>query len=71
MNKIRISLLGFVFLATFFLPEQNFIYENFWSKANFWDVLPFTPSVYLYRFLYAVISTSIVELFIRFVKKYA
>lgn len=70
MNKIRISLLGFVFLATFFLPEPNFIYENFWSKANFWDALPFTPSIYLYKFLYAVISTGSIELGIRFIKKY-
>ena len=71
MNKIRMSLLSFVFLVAFFLPEPNFIYENFWIKADFWDVLPFTPSIYLYRFLYAVISTGIVELTIRFIKKYA
>ena len=71
MNKVRISMLVVFFLAGFFLPEPNFIYENFWSKAEFWDVLPFTPSIYLYRFLYAVISTGIVELTIRFIKKYA
>ena len=70
MNKIRISLLSFVFLVAFFLPEPNFIHENFWSKADFWNVLPFTPSIYLYRFLYAVISTGIIELLIRFTKKY-
>ena len=71
MNKIRMSLLSFVFLVAFFLPEPNIIYENFWSKADFWDVLPFTPSIYLYRFLYAVILTGIVELAIRLIKKYA
>ena len=65
------SLLSFVFLVAFFLPEPNFIYENFWIKADFWDVLPFTPSIYLYRFLYAVILTGIVELAIRLIKKYA
>ena len=70
MNKIRLSLLSFVFLAAFFLPEPNFIYENFWSKANFWDALPFTPSIYLYKFLYAFISTGIIELLIRFTKRY-
>jgi hypothetical protein len=58
-------------LVALFTPEPNFIYENFWSKAEFWDVLPFTPSVYLYRFLYAVITTGFVELLIRFIKKYA
>jgi len=71
MNKIRVSLLGFVFFSAFFLPEPNFIYENFWSKADFWDALPFTPSFWLYNFLYAVITTGFVELLIRFIKKYA
>ena len=71
MNKIRVSLLGFVFLSAFFLPEPNFIYENFWSRAEFWESLPFTPSYYLYRFLYAVFLTGLVELIIRFVKKHA
>jgi hypothetical protein len=71
MNKVRISILGFVFLVFFLLPEPNFIYENFCSKAEFWDALPFTPSYWLYRFLYAVFLTGFVELIIRFIKKYA
>ena len=72
MTKVRICVLTFVFLGSFLLPgEPNFIYENFWSKADFWDVLPFTPSFWLYKFLYAVITTGFVELFIRFIKKYA
>ena len=71
VNRIRISILAFTFLIGFLLPEPNFIYENFWSKAEFWDVLPFTPSYWLYRFLYAVFLAGLVELIIRFVKKYA
>ncbi len=71
MNKVRISILVFIFLVGFLLPEPNFIYENFWSKADFWDVLPFTPSYLLYRFLYAAFLTALVELIIRFVKKFA
>ena len=71
MNKVRISMLVVFFLIGFFLPEPNFIYENFWSKAEFWSVLPFTPSYYLYRFLYASVLTGLIELLIRFVKKYA
>ena len=70
MNKVRISILVFFFLCGLFLPEPNFIYENFWSKAEFWDVLPFTPSYWLYRLLYAVFLTGFVELIIRFIKKY-
>jgi hypothetical protein len=71
MNKVRISLLVLFFLIGFFLPEPNFIYENFWSKAEFWEVLPFTPSYLFYRFLYAVFLMGFVELGIRFIKKYA
>ena len=70
VNRIRISILAFTFLIGFLLPEPNFIYENFWSKAKFWDVLPFTPSYLLYRFLYASFLTGLVELAIRFVKKF-
>ena len=71
MSKVRISILVLFFLVGFFLPEPNFIYENFWSRAEFWEALPFTPSYYLYRFLYAASLTGLVELMIRFVKKYA
>ncbi len=70
MNKVRISILVFIFFVGYFAPEPNFIYENFWSKAEFWDVLPYTPSYLLYRFLYAVFLTGFIELIIRFVKKY-
>jgi hypothetical protein len=71
MNKTRISLLSFVFLVALFTPQPGFIFQNFWSRADFWEALPFTPSVGLYIFLYAVTVTGFVELFIRFVKKYA
>ena len=71
MNKVRISILIFFFLIGFFLPEPNFIFQNFWSRAEFWEALPFTPSYYLYRFLYAVFLMGFVELGIRFMKKYA
>ena len=71
MNKVRISILVFFFLVSFLLPEPLFIFQNFWSRAKFWEVLPFTVNVLLYKFLYAVIVTGFVELIIRFVKKYA
>jgi hypothetical protein len=71
MNKVRISILLFIFFVGYFAPEPNFIYENFWVEAEFWDILPFTPSYWLYRFLYAVSITGLIELVIRFIKKYA
>jgi hypothetical protein len=71
MNKVRISILGFVFLVFFLLPEPNFIFTNFWSRAEFWDLLPFVPNYLLFKFLYATIMTGFIEVGIRFIKKYA
>lgn len=71
MNKVRISILVFFFLISFLLPEPNFIFTNFWSGAEFWDVLPFVPNYLLFKFLYATITTGLIELGIRFIKKYA
>jgi hypothetical protein len=68
---VRVSILIVFFLIGFFLPEPNFIHQNFWSKAEFWNVLPFTPSYYLYRLLYATALTGLTELSIRFIKRYA
>jgi hypothetical protein len=71
MNKVRISILAFFFLVIFLLPEPNFIFQNFWSRAEFWEVLPFVPHYLLYKFLYATITTGFIELGIRLLKKYA
>jgi hypothetical protein len=70
MTKVRIALLGFVFLCAFFY-QPNWVYENFWSKADFYDSLPFTVTLLVFLTIYASISTVITELGIRFVKKYA
>jgi hypothetical protein len=70
MTKVRIALLGFVFLCGF-LYQPNWVYENFWSKADFYDSLPFTVPLLVFLTIYASVSTVITELGIRFVKKYA
>ena len=69
MTKVRISLLGFVFLIAFFY-QPNWVYENFWIKADFYDSLPFTVPYLIFLFIYAAITTVFAELVIRFVKKY-
>lgn len=71
MNKVRISIIVIVFLGGYFLQAPYFIYENFWGKAEFWSALPFTPSYWFYKVLYAVFLTGFVELIIRFIKKFA
>ena len=69
MTKVHISLLGFVFLSAFFY-QPNWVYENFWSKADFYDSLPFELPYLVFLLVYAGISTALAELGIRFIKKY-
>jgi hypothetical protein len=70
MTKVHISLLGLIFLGTFFF-QPNWVNENFWSKADFYDSIPFTVPFLVFLFVYASISTALAELGIRFVKRYA
>jgi hypothetical protein len=69
VTKVHISLLGFVFLSAFFY-QPNWVYENFWSKADFYDSLLFTVPYLVFLFIYAAITTALAELGIRFIKKY-
>lgn len=70
MTKTRIALLAFwVLVSIFFQP--NWVSDNFWYKADFWDALPFNFPYMGFILIYAVISTLLFDQFIRFVKKYA
>jgi hypothetical protein len=69
MNKIRVSLLVLVFLSAM-LYQPNWAYENFWSKADFYDSIPFTLPYLVFLLIYSVITTGLAELGIRFIKKY-
>jgi hypothetical protein len=70
MNKTRILILALTFLSAIYY-QPNWVYENFWSKANFYDSIPFTVPYLAFLFLYAAITTGLAELGIRFIKKYA
>jgi hypothetical protein len=70
MNKTHFSLLFGIFVISFFF-QPDWAYENLWSKADFYDSLPFTVPFLVFLTVYASISTTIAELGIRFVKRYA
>jgi hypothetical protein len=70
MNKTRVSLLATNFLVALVF-QPNWVYENFWSKADFYDSLPFHVPFLVFLLVYASISTFCAELLIRFIKKYA
>lgn len=70
MNKTRISLLVLTFLIAM-VYQPNWVYENFWSKADFYDSIPFTIPYLVFLVVYSSITTGLAELGIRFIKKYA
>ena len=70
MNKTRIALLVTTFLVAM-LYQPNWVYENFWSKADFYDSIPFSVPYLVFLLIYSVITTGLAELGIRFIKKYA
>ena len=70
MNKTRISLLVLTFLIAM-AYQPNWVYENFWSKADFYDSIPFTVPYLVFLVVYSSITTGLAELGIRFIKKYA
>ena len=69
MTKVHTSLLGLIFLIGF-LYQPKWVYENFWSKADFYDSIPFTVPFLVFLIIYAATTTALSELGIRFIKKY-
>ena len=70
MNKTRIALLATTFLVAM-LHQPNWVYENFWSKADFYGAIPFAVPFLAFLVIYSIITTALAELGIRFIKKFA
>jgi hypothetical protein len=70
LTKSRIALLSLCFLISVFV-QPNWVTDNFWYKADFWDALPFNFPYMGFILIYAAICTLLFDQFIRFVKKYA
>ena len=70
MNRIRIALLSLTFVSAF-IYQPMWVYENFWSKADFYESIPFDVPYFVFVLTYASITTAVAELVIRFIKKFA
>lgn len=70
MNLTRLSLLVTTFLSSM-IYQPNWAYENFWSKAAFYESVPFTVPFFVFLLIYALFATGFAEMGIRFIKKYA
>lgn len=69
MNKTRILILVTTFLIGLIrLPD--WVYNNFWN-IGFWKIFPFDFKYQYLIILYSIFLTVCVELFIRFIKKFA
>lgn len=69
MNKTRISLLVLIFLVAM-AYQPNWVYEDFWSKADFYDSISYKVPYLVFLFIFSSITTVLAELGIRFIKKY-
>ena len=69
MNKTHKATLLVVFVISFFI-QPNWFFENFWSKADFYNSLPFTVPYLAYSLVSAILGALVCEGVIKFVKKY-
>lgn len=64
MNKVRIAILVFTFLFAMVL-QPNWVLDNFWYKADFYDSIPFAVPFLAFMIIQAALTTALVELVIR------
>ena len=69
MNLTHKAILLVTCVVSFFI-QPHWFFENFWSKADFYDSLPFTVPYVAYSLVSAILGTLVCEAAIRFVKKY-
>ena len=50
--------------------QPNWIYENFWSKAEFYDSLPFEFPYFGFILVYSCLSTGLAFLLVKFTKRH-
>jgi hypothetical protein len=60
---------AFIFLFGF-IYQPNWVYENFWSKAEFYQSLPFQFPYFGYILIYSFLSTGLVFYLVKFVKRH-
>jgi len=58
-----IFLIGFIY-------QPNWVYENFWSKAEFYDSLSFEFPFAGFALIYAAVLTYSTSLFVNFAKRF-
>lgn len=60
---------AFVFLVGL-IYQPNWVYNNFWFKADFYDDIPFQVPYLVFQIVYSLMNTIFVFYLVKFVKKY-
>ena len=68
----RLTLIQAVFYSLVFISgflfQPNWVYDNFWAKADFYDSIPFDVPYFVFQLIYSTLLTPLVWAFVKFAK---
>jgi len=74
INLKKVNVNQLVFLSLIFalglIYQPNWAYENFWSRADFYDSLPFAVPFIIFQSVFASAQTGFAWICIKLIKKY-
>lgn len=53
-----------------FIYQPNWVYDNFWAKADFYNSIPFTVPYLAYLLIYALLNCTFWYVCVKLAKKY-
>ena len=67
---VKQSIFYVVIFLTGFIYQPNWVYENLWSRAGFYDSLPFDFPYFGFLIIYSSLLTAFTILIVKIVKKF-
>ena len=67
---VKQSIFYVVIFLTGFIYQPNWVYENFWSKAGFYDSLPFDFPYTGFLLIYSSLLTALMAISVKLIKKF-
>lgn len=65
----QIIFFAFIFLLGL-IHQPNWVYENFWAKADFYDFIPFDVPFLVFAFVSSSVQTCLAWVGLKLIKKY-
>ena len=66
---VQVTFYCVVFLIGLIL-QPNWVYNNFWARADFYESIPFEVPCLLFALIYSTLSTYFIFLCVKFVKRF-